>query len=134
MSDRPDVSVKAEATPQPGVFHEAFEQIPTALGDLERGVAAHPIQFIEHAALTVGTSAAVSFALSYLMPGKGPFGLILGAGMMIPTAVGIGKGLWKAHELAAKPGANTHELGHQLADQAVAGTVDMGLNFLGGWA
>jgi len=134
MADRLEVSVPAAASAQESVFHEAFDQIPTALGDLGRGIAAHPLQFAEHAALTVGTSAAASFALSYLMPGKGPFGLILGVGMMIPTAVGIGKGLWHAHVLSEQPGANPHVLGHQLADQAVAGTVDMGLNFFGGWA
>jgi len=135
MADRPDVSLKpATITEQPSVFHEAFDQIPTAIGDLGRGIAAHPIQFAEHAALTVGTSAGISFALSYILPAKSPFGLILGAGMMIPTVINVGKDLWNAHELAAKPGADTHVLGHQLADQAVAGTVDMGLNFLGGYA
>lgn len=119
---------------QPNVFLEAAQELPTAVGDLGRGIAAHPLQFTEHAALTVGISAATSFALSYVMPARGPFGLILGAGMMIPTLYHIGKGLWNAHTLSLKPGADTHTIGHQLADQAVAGTLDLGLNFLGGYA
>ena len=119
---------------QPNVFLEAAQELPTAVGDLGRGIAAHPLQFTEHAALTVGVSAAASFALSYVMPARGPFGLILGAGMMIPTLYHMGKGLWNAHTLSLKPGADTHTIGHQLADQAVAGTMDLGLNFLGGWA
>ncbi len=119
---------------RPSVFLEAVQELPTAVGDLGRGIVSQPIQFGEHVAVTVGVSVAASFALSYVMPARGPYGLILGAGMMLPTLYHMGKGLWNAHTLSQKPGADTHAIGHQLADQTIVGSLDLGLNFLGGWA
>src|SRR5215470_17651201 len=115
------------------VYEQALTQLPEAGVELAKEAWDNKLATTIHVGTTLGTSALAGALFSYVLPARSPVSLAIGGIMMLPTAIHMVKGLIKAHEEASQPGADVHQVGHDLAKESVAGAFDLGLNFAGGY-
>ncbi len=115
------------------IMERAAGQMPSAAEELGKEAWAHPVDTALHAGVTLGTSALMGAALGYVIPARGPLGMVVGAAFTIPMVI---KGIIRvenAKNEANIAGANVNQVSKDLAKSAVSGTVDLGLNLVGGY-
>lgn len=112
----------------------AAQELPNASAQFVKEAYEHPLDTALIAGKTLATSALMGTALGYMIPARGPAGLIIGAAFTIPMAIGAVNRVRAAEEEANSPTGSLQAAARGLAKSTVAGTVDLGLNLAGGFA
>lgn len=112
----------------------AAQELPNASAQFAREAYEHPVDTALVAAKTLATSAVMGSALGYMIPARGPAGLIIGAAFTIPMVIGAVNRVRAAEDEANSPTGSLDQAAKGLAKSTVAGSVDLGLNLAGGFA
>ncbi|RTL42572.1 MAG: hypothetical protein EKK48_11330 [Candidatus Melainabacteria bacterium] len=112
----------------------AAQELPNASAQFVKEAYEHPVDTAIVAGKTLATSALMGSALGYIIPARGPAGMIIGAAFTIPMVVGAVNRVRAAEDEANSPAGSLNAAAKGLAKSTVAGTVDLGLNLAGGFA
>jgi len=116
------------------VFGRAIQELPSATSELLSEAWAHPGATMTHAAKTVVEAGVMGTAIGYLVPARGPASILVGVALTAPMAYHAVGRLSLAQEMSRDPLADQQAIAHLLARDAVSGTADLGLSFVGGYA
>jgi hypothetical protein len=112
----------------------AAQELPNASAQFAREAYEHPVDTALVAAKTLATSAVMGSALGYMIPARGPAGIIIGAAFTIPMVIGAVNRVRAAEDEANSPTGSLDQAAKGLAKSTVAASVDLGLNLAGGFA
>ncbi len=113
---------------------KAAQDLPSAGAQFVKEAYDHPVDTAIVTAKTLVTSAVMGAGLGYIIPARGPAGMIIGAAFTIPMVIGAVNRVREAEDQANRPGGSLDQASKGLAKSAVAGSVDLGLNLAGGFA
>lgn len=110
---------------------ETAKHIPDASIAFAKELYDKPLEATVHIGTTLATSAAMGVALGYVLPGRGPAAMAIGAAFTMPVIVHGYSRVQEAH-LQIGRGATVEQASRKLAQEAVVGGFDLGLNLVGG--
>lgn len=110
---------------------ETAKHVPDASIAFAKELYAKPVETAVHIGTTLTTSAAMGVALGYVLPGRGPAAMVIGAAFTMPVVVHGYNRVQEAHQQIGQ-GASIEQASRKLAQEAVVGGFDLGLNLVGG--
>lgn len=113
------------------LFGETAKHLPDASVAFAQELYNKPVESAIHIGTTLTTSAAMGVALGYVLPGRGPAAMVIGAAFTMPVLVHGYNRVQEAH-LEIGRGATVDQASRKLAQEAVVGAFDLGLNLAGG--
>ncbi|MFA6209043.1 MAG: hypothetical protein WCT03_01460 [Candidatus Obscuribacterales bacterium] len=113
------------------LFGETAKHLPDASVAFAQELYNKPVEAAIHIGTTLTTSAAMGVALGYVLPGRGPAAMVIGAAFTMPVLVHGYNRVQEAH-LEIGRGATVDQASRKLAQEAVVGAFDLGLNLAGG--
>jgi hypothetical protein len=113
------------------LFGETAKHLPDASVAFAKELYDKPVEAAVHVGTTLATSAAMGVALGYVLPGRGPAAMVIGAAFTMPVLVHGYNRVQEAHQEIGR-GATVEQTSNKLAREAVSGAFDLGLNLAGG--
>jgi len=110
---------------------ETVKHLPDASVAFAKELYDKPVEAAVHIGTTLATSAAMGVALGYVLPGRGPAAMAIGAAFTMPVLIHGYNRVQEAHEEIGR-GASVEQASNKLAREAVSGAFDLGLNLVGG--
>ncbi len=110
---------------------ETVKHLPDASVAFARELYDKPVEAAVHIGTTLATSAAMGVALGYVLPGRGPAAMAIGAAFTMPVLIHGYNRVQEAHQEIGR-GATVEQASKKLAREAVSGAFDLGLNLAGG--
>jgi hypothetical protein len=113
------------------LFGETAKHLPDASVAFAKELYDKPVETAVHIGTTLATSAVMGVALGYVLPGRGPAAMAIGAAFTMPVLVHGYNRVQEAHQEIGR-GATVEQTSNKLAREAVSGAFDLGLNLVGG--
>ncbi len=110
---------------------ETVKHLPDASIAFAKELYDKPVEAAVHIGTTLATSAAMGVALGYVLPGRGPAAMAIGAAFTMPVLIHGYNRVQEAHQEIGR-GATVEQASNKLAKEAVSGAFDLGLNLAGG--
>ena len=110
---------------------ETVKHLPDASVAFAKELYDKPVEAAVHIGTTLATSAAMGVALGYVLPGRGPAAMAIGAAFTMPVLIHGYNRVQEAHQEIGR-GATVEQASNKLAREAVSGAFDLGLNLVGG--
>lgn len=110
---------------------ETVKHLPDASVAFAKELYDKPVEAAVHIGTTLATSAAMGVALGYVLPGRGPAAMAIGAAFTMPVLIHGYNRVQEAHQEIGR-GATVEQASNKLAREAVSGAFDLGLNLAGG--
>ncbi len=110
---------------------ETVKHLPDASVAFAKELYDKPVEAAVHIGTTLATSAAMGVALGYVLPGRGPAAMAIGAAFTMPVLIHGYNRVQEAHQEIGR-GATVEQASNKLAKEAVSGAFDLGLNLVGG--
>ncbi len=110
---------------------ETVKHLPDASVAFAKELYDKPVEAAVHIGTTLATSAAMGVALGYVLPGRGPAAMGIGAAFTMPVLIHGYNRVQEAHQEIGR-GATVEQASNKLAREAVSGAFDLGLNLVGG--
>ncbi|MBA4077172.1 MAG: hypothetical protein C0508_19200, partial [Cyanobacteria bacterium PR.023] len=110
---------------------ETVKHLPDASVAFAKELYDKPVEAAVHIGTTLATSAAMGVALGYVLPGRGPAAMAIGAAFTMPVLIHGYNRVHEAHQEIGR-GATVEQASNKLAREAVSGAFDLGLNLVGG--
>lgn len=110
---------------------ETVKHLPDASVAFAKELYDKPVEAAVHIGTTLATSAAMGVALGYVLPGRGPAAMAIGAAFTMPVLIHGYNRIQEAHQEIGR-GATVEQASNKLAREAVSGAFDLGLNLAGG--
>jgi hypothetical protein len=110
---------------------ETVKHLPDASVAFAKELYDKPVEAAVHIGTTLATSAAMGVALGYVLPGRGPAAMAIGAAFTMPVLIHGYNRVQEAHQEIGR-GATVEQASNRLAREAVSGAFDLGLNLVGG--
>lgn len=110
---------------------ETVKHLPDASVAFAKELYDKPVEAAVHIGTTLATSAAMGVALGYVLPGRGPAAMAIGAAFTMPVLIHGYNRVQEAHQEIGR-GATVEQASNKLASEAVSGAFDLGLNLAGG--